>query len=185
MPHVGFPEVMLAVIVPAALLASWKDYREHRVPNWLNAGIALTGLAAHTVCGGWTGLESGLTGMLLAFGMLVVFWAIKGMGAGDVKFMAAIGAWLGPAMTVRAVVVGCLLGGLLALAMIARRRQWRTTAANFRILAAKVCSVHTAFSEFGSARSLSTSGLLPYAIPLSIGALIVVVSDYSGWWKVL
>jgi prepilin peptidase CpaA len=186
MPRIGFEELMLATIIPAALVASWKDYREHRVPNWLNASIALSGLAAQTAFNGWAGLESALAGMLLAFGMLVIFWAIKGMGAGDVKFMAAIGAWLGPHLTANAVVVGGLAGGLLAVGIIVCRRRWGETFSNFRVLVAKVCNVHTAFSEFGSAKSLSGStALLPYAIPLSVGALVVAVSNYSGWWKVL
>jgi prepilin peptidase CpaA len=184
MPHWGYAEVMLAAIVPAALLASWKDYREHRVPNWLNAAIALTGLATQATFGGWAGLENGLKGMLLAFGMLVLFWAIKGMGAGDVKFMAAIGAWLGPDMAVGAVMVGALLGGLMAVGMIIRRRRWKETLSNFQILAAKVTNTRMAFSDFGSAKSLSgKSALLPYAIPLSMGTLIVAITAYSGWWE--
>ncbi len=183
MPRFGFEELTLAIIIPAAFLASWKDYREHRVPNWLNASIAISGLAAQTAYHGWAGLERAAGGMLLAFGMLVLFWAIRGMGAGDVKFMAAIGAWLGPHLTVSAVAVGAIAGGVLAVGIIVCRRRWGETFSNFRILATKVCSVQTAFSEFGSAKSLrSTSAQLPYAIPLSIGALVVAVSNYSGWW---
>lgn len=183
MPRIGFEELMLAIIIPAALLASWKDYREHRVPNWLNAAIAATGLAAQTAYHGWAGLQNAAAGMLLAFGLLVIFWAIKGMGAGDVKFMAAIGTWLGPHLTVSAVAVGGIAGGVLAVGIIVARRRWGETLSNFRILATKVCSAQTAFSEFGSAKSLSgSSALLPYAIPLSVGALVVAVSDYSGWW---
>jgi prepilin peptidase CpaA len=184
MPQWGYSEVMLAAIIPAALVASWKDYREHRVPNWLNAAIALTGLTTQAAFGGWPGLENGLKGMLLAFGMLILFWAIKGMGAGDVKFMAAIGTWLGPDMTVSAVMVGVLLGGLIAVGMIVCRRRWQETFSNFGILAAKVSNATTAFSDFGSARSLSgKSALLPYAIPLSMGTLIVAITVYSGWWE--
>jgi prepilin peptidase CpaA len=184
MPQWGYSEVMLAVIVPAALFASWKDYREHRVPNWFNAAIALSGLAAQATFGGWAGLENGLKGMLLAFGMLILFWAIKGIGAGDVKFMAAIGAWLGPDMTLNAVMIGALLGGLIALSMIVWRRKWHESLANFGIIAAKVTNTSMAFSEFGSARSLSgKTALLPYAIPLSMGTLIVAITVYSGWWE--
>ena len=176
--------MMLAAIVPAALLASWKDYREHRAPNWLNAAIALTGLAMQTTFSGWAGLESGLKGMLFAFGMLILFWAVKGIGAGDVKLMAALGAWLGPDMAVGAVMVGALLGGLMAVGMIIRRRRWWETLSNFGIIAAKVTNPRMAFSEFGSARSLSgPAGLLPYAVPLSLGTLIVTIAVYSGWWE--
>jgi prepilin peptidase CpaA len=124
--------------------------------------------------------------VLTGFGMLILLWAIRGMGAGDVKFMAAIGAWLGPVMTFYAVVLGCLIGGVIAVAMVVWRRDWHQTYANLGVLLVKVSSRKTAFSEFGSAGSMSRSGaVLPYAIPLSIGTLIVLVSDYSGWWEVL
>jgi prepilin peptidase CpaA len=184
-PQLGYAEVMLAVIIPATLVASWKDYRQHRVPNWLNAAIALTGLATQATFGGWAGFENGLKGMLVAFGMLVLFWAVKGMGAGDVKFMAAIGAWLGPDMAASAVMIGALLGGAIAIVMIIRRRRWRETSRNFQILAAKALNPSMAFTEFGSAKSLSgTSALLPYAIPLSMGTLIVAIMVYSGCWGI-
>ncbi|MFH1418466.1 MAG: A24 family peptidase [Planctomycetota bacterium] len=187
MPHFGFGELMLAIVVPTALAASWMDYRFHRVPNSLNAAIAATGLAAQSAFFGWSGLSAALLGMLVGFGMLVLLWAIKGMGAGDVKFMAAIGAWLGPVMAFYAVCVGALIGGALALALIAARRDWCQAYANLGVLMAKVSSTKTAFSEFGSAKSMTRPGVsvLPYAIPLSLGALIVLVSNYSGWWEVL
>ena len=46
MPAFGFNETMLAVIIPATLIASWTDYRRHRVPNWLNVSIVVLGLGA-------------------------------------------------------------------------------------------------------------------------------------------
>ncbi len=187
MPHLGFSELMLAIVVPTSLAASWTDYRSHRVPNPLNAAIAATGLAAQSIFFGWTGVSSALLGMLVGFGMLILLWAIQGMGAGDVKFMAAIGAWLGPVMAFYAVCVGALIGGAIALVLIAARRDWSCAYANLGILVAKVSSTKTAFSDFGSAKSMTRPGVsvLPYAIPLSLGTLIVLISDYSGWWKVL
>jgi len=180
----GYWECALAAIVPAGLAASWFDFRRNRVPNWLNLTILLGGLTCRTAWQGPSGLVVGLQGMLVGFGLLVLLWAMKGMGAGDVKLMAAIGAWLGPALTLYAVLLGGLAGGLIAVAMIVRRRCWHAAAANVGVLLTKVGSVRTAFSDFGSAASLSKSaGVLPYAIPLTLGSLIVLVSDYSGWWK--
>jgi len=100
--------------------------------------------------------------------------------------MAAIGAWLGPAWTFQAVLVGGILGGVMALAMIAYRRNWHQAAANVSVLMTKVSSARTAFSDFGSAQALSkTCGVMPYAIPLTIGALAVLGSNFSKWWGVL
>lgn len=186
MPQAGFGILVVAILVPAMLVASWNDYRSHRVPNRLNAWIVLTGLGAQAFSGGGSGLEAGILGILVGFGMLVGLWAVRGMGAGDVKFMAAIGAWLGPVWTFQAVLVGGLLGGAIALAMIAYGRNWRQASANVGVLMTKVSSVRTAFSDFGSAESLSkTCGVMPYAIPLTIGAFAVLGSNLSEWWGVL
>ncbi len=186
MQQSGFGIMVVVILVPAMLIASWNDYRNHRVSNRLNALIVLTGLGVQAFFGGWSGLEAGLLGVLVGFGMLVGLWAMRGMGAGDVKFMAAVGAWLGPLWTFQAVLVGGVLGGVIALGMIAYQRSWHATSVNVSILMTKMSSVRTAFSEFGSAGSLSsTCGVMPYAIPLAIGALAVLGSNFSEWWGVL
>lgn len=182
----GYGHLMLTALVPVALIASWYDYRWHRVPNWLNALVGVAGLGTQTAVHGWLGLEYGVQGMLVGFGLLVALWAMNGMGAGDVKLMAALGCWMGPHLTFYAVLVGGLLGGVIALGMIVYHRNWAATSANLGILMTKMCRRDTVFSEYGSARSMSQSaGMLPYAIPLSIGSLLVVVSNLSGWWKVI
>jgi prepilin peptidase CpaA len=184
--RLGYTEWMMAMLVCAALLASWNDYRRHRVPNWLNAGLLASGLAAQTLFGGLAGLQTALAGAALGLAPLFVLWSMRAMGAGDVKYMAGLGAWLGPRLTGEALIVGGLLGGIMALAMMALQRNWRQATANMGLLAAKVSSVRTAFGETGSVSSLAaSSAVLPYAIPLSIGTLWVVLSDYLGWWRVL
>lgn len=186
MPQVDFGFAMLTVMVPAMLFACWNDYRAHRIPNWLTAAMVVSGLAAQAAWFGWAGVQAGLLGVLVGFGMLILIWAMNGMGAGDVKYMAAMGAWLGPQMAFYAVIVGGLAGGVLALAMIAYQRRWFQAASNVGVLLTKVSSMRTAFSCFGSAETLSQSGGgVPYAIPLTIGSLVVWVSNYSGWWEVL
>ena len=52
----------------------------------------------------------GLVGLML----LLVLCNVGGMGAGDVKLMAAIGVWLGPRMTLVSFGVGAMIGGVVA-----------------------------------------------------------------------
>ena len=88
---------LAVLVVPiATLYACVVDYRERRVPNWLNGTLAAFGMLAQASYFGWgTGFATALTGMLVGFALLIVPWTMYGMGAGDVKLMAAIGAWLG------------------------------------------------------------------------------------------
>ena len=145
-----------AVMVPGILWASWIDYRERRVPNWLNAAIAVAGLAAQAWFHGFSGLGSGLLGM-------------------------AVGAWLGPWATFLSFCAGALAGGLIAALMIfSTGRQWQAYA-NCATILAKVSNRSTIFTEFGSAKSFgSSSQLLPYGVPLTIGTLIVFFSNAAG-----
>lgn len=176
---------MVAVLVPAMLLACWCDYRAHRVPNWLNGALAVTGLAVHAAWGGWNGLAHSATGLIAGLAPLLVLWMMRGMGAGDVKFMAALGAWLGPTLTLYALAAGGLAGGVMAVAMIAHRGAWRTTTTNLGVLMMKVGSWRTAMSEFASVHEMGRSnGVLPYAIPLSVGTFLVLICDLRGWWGV-
>jgi prepilin peptidase CpaA len=79
-----------------SLWMAWTDVRTHRIPNILNFFCALSGLGYQMGVWGWRGLGDGLLGLLLGFGLMIGFYLFAGMGAGDVKALAALGTWLGP-----------------------------------------------------------------------------------------
>ena len=162
------------VMVPGILWASWIDYKQRKVPNWLNAAIAACGLGAQAWYGGWNGVLMGVLGLLVGFALLIVPWLMHGMGAGDVKLMMAIGMWLGPWYTLISFCVGVVVGGIIAAVMIlSSGRLWQAYA-NLCTIRQKMSSTSTIFSEFGSAKSFGQSSqLLPYGVPLTIGTLLV------------
>lgn len=180
-------EITLAVLIPGILYASWIDYAQRRVPNWLNAAIAATGLVLQGLCFGWYGPQGGvgwgLLGLLVGFGVLILPWLMHGMGAGDVKLMAAIGCWLGPWLTLVSFAVGALVGGVVAVVMIYTSGRTAHALANMQTIMTKMKRVETAFSEFGGARTFgNTSQLLPYGVPLTAGTIGVLVTSYVGGW---
>ncbi|HUU82194.1 MAG TPA: A24 family peptidase [Phycisphaerae bacterium] len=170
------------VVTPATIYASIIDYRERRVPNWLNAALALAGIVAGTWYFGWVGLGASLAGLAVGFGVLIVPWAMHGMGAGDVKLMAAIGAWFGPWLTLVSFAVGALIGGVIAVIMILVAGKARSAYVNLQMILVKCSQPRTLFSDFASAESFgSTSSLLPYGIPLTMGSLLVLAGKCMGW----
>lgn len=179
-----FWAVTCAVLVPGVLLASWIDYSERRVPNWLNAALIAIGFIVQGYFFGLGGLASGGLGLLVGFGLLIIPWAMHGMGAGDVKLMAAIGVWFGPWMTFISFAVGAFLGGIIATVMIVSAGRLHAACANVGVLLVKIRSRDTAFGEFGSAKSFAAGGsqLLPYGVPLTIGSLIVLAGQVFQWW---
>ena len=163
-----------AVMVPGILWASWIDYKERRVPNWLNAAIAAAGFVAQAWFFGWNGVGVGALGLLVGFATLILPWMMHGMGAGDVKLMMAIGVWLGPWYTFISFCTGAVVGGVIAVIMILSTGRLYNAYANLATIMHKSSRVSTMFSEFGSAKSFGeTSQLLPYGVPLTIGTLMI------------
>jgi prepilin peptidase CpaA len=172
---------MSTVLACAMLYASVSDYRSHRVPNWLNAGLAVSGILFNSFFGG--GLAMSVLGLATGFAVLFPLWGLRMMGAGDVKYMAGLGAWMGPQFTLYAFCIGGILGGLWAITMIVRRGAWSRTSTNLGVVMLKMGSLKNAFSEMGSFNSLSgKAGVLPYAVPLSIGTGCVLILEQIGWW---
>jgi len=181
----GFWHLTCAILVPGILLASWIDYSQRRVPNWLNATLILLGFTVQGAFFGWAGLESGLSGMGTGFGLLIVPWMMHGMGAGDVKLMAAIGVWLGWKLTLYSFALGAILGGIAAVVMILSSGRLRLACVNLGVILAKCSNPQSVFSEVGSAKSFgSTSQLLPYGVPLTGGTLVILAARVFGWWGI-
>ena len=108
-------------LIPPFLIALWisyEDLRTRKIPNYLTFGAALAGLAYNLAVSGWVGLGDGLLGLLLGFGFLILPYIMGGTGAGDVKALAALGAWLGPTGTLYLFCYMAIAGGVMSLAVL-------------------------------------------------------------------
>ena len=106
--------IVSAICAVAAVLDTWK----FRVPNRLTLSLLGTGLLFHCVTGGASGLVASFSGAAFGFSFLIGIYAAGGMGAGDVKLGAAVGAWLGTSMTFQVLIAASLAGGAYALVLI-------------------------------------------------------------------
>lgn len=106
--------------VAAANLAAVVDIRSRRIPNWLTAGLVLAGLGLHVWRDGLAGLGDALAGLGLGLAVLLPFYAIHAIGAGDVKLLAGLGAMLGPQVLVSVAVYGALCGGVISAVLLLR-----------------------------------------------------------------
>ena len=183
--NLAFWQTTCAILIPGILVASWIDYSQRRVPNWLNALLIVVGFTVQAFYFGMSGLATGMWGLLAGFGLLIVPWLMHGMGAGDVKLMAAIGVWLGPLLTLYSFALGAVIGGVAAVVMILSTGRLRMACVNIGVILAKCSTPHAVFSEVGSAKSFgATSQLLPYGVPLTAGTLLILVAKMFGWWGV-
>lgn len=106
------------VIIICTIVAGVIDARSFRVPNILTVPLFLSGLIYHAITGGVAGLQSSVFGAVFGFGIIFVLYIVGGMGAGDVKLMAAIGAWLQAQATLYVFVIAALLMGAYSVLML-------------------------------------------------------------------
>ena len=124
MDHVGIMQLVQlpppGTLTPflLAIVMAVGDWRTRRIPNFLTFGGALSGIVFQTSVMGWTGLFQALTGLLLGLALLMLPYILGGMGAGDVKALAALGAWLGPKGIFSVFCYMGMAGGLMSLGVL-------------------------------------------------------------------
>jgi prepilin peptidase CpaA len=96
-------------------IASASDIRSRRIPNWLVFPFLAAGIIVSTFVSGWSGLAHSILGVLLAAFLMGLLYVLGGMGMGDVKLCASVGAWIGPHQLVFALMFMGLAGGVMAL----------------------------------------------------------------------
>lgn len=167
-------------LVSAVLIfAAYIDGKQLKVPNWITFPMVLSGLLYHSVASGWHGAGDSLNGIVWGLLCLLPLYAIGGMGAGDVKLMAGIGAWLGATTTCYAFAVTVVVGALMAVVMILFSGRLQHHARQFVHIAYEIMVVRNPRKLFATAKERKpTMYLLPYGIPICIGSIIYFV--YAG-----
>jgi prepilin peptidase CpaA len=102
-------------------VATFTDLRSRRIPNWLVIPFLIVGIGVSVWLHGWPGIAHSLAGFGLGALIFGVFFVMGGMGMGDVKLCAAIGAWVGPSQLMIALVITGLVGGVMAVGWAAFR----------------------------------------------------------------
>lgn len=182
---------MSALLLPAAALllifagAVWHDVRSRRIPNLLILAGALTALGLHLGLPHGAGLFSdppggrGLAFCAAGFGaglaLLLPFYALGTMGAGDVKLMAVVGAFLGPAGAAGATLLTMLVGGVLAVVMTFWSGQLIDVYCNLQQMLRGAASLKVR-------PPARPTGKLAYAVAIAGGtALQLALADHPAW----
>ena len=176
------PARSAAGVLIALALAAREDVLRHRIPNTLNATALLLGVGLAGLGGGWSGLVDSIGGAAMGFAVLFPFYLRRGMGAGDVKLMAAAGAYLDPSSALLAAAIALVAGAFLAVAIVTRRhvegRLLRAAAP-----AGEASAVWQAAAAFLSVRNER----FPYAVAIGIGvgAALAWNGSLGGLWAAL
>jgi len=153
------------------LAAAVYDVRYRRIPNWLTlagilAGVALNGFLDQ----GRPGLfVSSLLGLAVAFGVYFVLYALRAMGAGDVKMMVAVGAIVGWRDWFGIFIITAIIGGIMALILVAMRGRVKKTLWNVAFILSELKGGRPAYMR---REELDVKN--PKALGLPHGAVIAV-----------
>ncbi len=167
--------LVTVILVEAAII----DGLQRRVPNWLTYHLALGGLLFAGYTAGNAGLLWSLNGLAVGLALLLPLYAIGGMGAGDVKLLAGVGAWTGAATVFWAFAVSAIVGGVIAMVMAIASGRFLRHYVQFQEIAREILTVRNPvkLSERAAARK-PTMLLLPYGIPLALGTIAYLA--YQG-----
>lgn len=168
--------VLLVLLAAAAV----SDYRTFRIPNWITVGGLLFALVYNTVVppywhAGWTWAPAG---MLLGFGAMLPLYLLRALGAGDVKLMAMVGAFLGLTGTAWALLFCVVTGGVAALGFALRKRVLGPMLANAGgVLRGMLWSTVARGNPRLQPGAVDSVGKLAYGISIAIGTGCCVVAQ--------
>lgn len=178
----------LMPLVGLLLVIAWQDIRSHRIPNKLVLtgvvlGIVLNGLLPegwgfNSVIPGGLGWLAALQGLGVGMAVLLPIYWLRAMGAGDVKLMAMVGAFLGPADVLGAVLATFVAGGVMALVVVLWSKQVGQLLQNIKLMLLGGV-VKMSAGQLPLMNDLPVSvGKLPYAVAITVGTF-----GYLAWQR--
>jgi prepilin peptidase CpaA len=136
----------------------------------------ISGLLYHVIVGGPTALAGSALGLLFGFAVLLLFYTMGAMGAGDVKLMAAIGSWLGLPLTFYVFIASALAGGVYAVALLVLTGGLQEAMIHMHILWLRVIALSRhlgpdARIEVEVKRDDRRTRLIPFAAMVAVGVV--------------
>lgn len=171
--------IYASAALTCAGLAMVSDIRERKIPNRLTGPALVTGLLLHLVLDGVHGMGAAALAALIAGAIFLLFHIAGGMGAGDVKLIAALGSLSAPGDVRNLLVATMIIGALFAVALAAWRGALRRTLRNMLVLVA-----HHGQNGIAAHPELNVSNdktlRLPYAVPMAVASAVVFATHFSS-----
>ncbi len=164
--------VLLLMVVTAAIT----DLAIRKIPNKLLLAAVCALLGLHLIHPAPTSVLSTLGGAAIGFALFLPLYVVRGMAAGDVKLMATVGLFLGPAQTLHACILTWCVGGVMALVIILFTRRWSAAYNNLRNLLLPVLLRMGPPPQGAPARE--SVGSMPYGLAIALSTLWLLAQRY-------
>ena len=170
--------LLIITALLCAGMASVFDVRTRRIPNWLTAGSIVTALCLQALRG-WDGFGLSLLAGLLGGGVLFLFFIAGGMGAGDVKLMAAVSCFTGLRFLPTVLIASALSGAFFAIVLALRKGRMRDTLTNtLELLEHHRNQGLSPHPEINMA--VTPTLRIPYALPILFGCAAALMQHLQG-----
>ena len=177
------PPVLQVVLVLVVVIAAVYDVRYRKIPNWLTLSGVLLGLGLNWWVGSQLGPEAGfgvfraVKGLWLAFVIYFPLYLLRGMGAGDVKLMAAVGALAGAANWFGIFVLTNLLGGIVALVLVLSKGRLRTTMSNLGYMLKEMAFFRAPYMKREELDVKNPKAVtLPHGVMITLGSIAFLIA---------
>ena len=178
--------VPVVIALAIASVAAITDLLDFKVRNTLTLPLIASGLFFHAVAGGMPGFMTSLGGVAFGLGVLIVPWLMGLMGAGDVKLLAGVGAWLGTKCVIAVFVASSAVTFVYAVVLIIYRGKFRESLMLMKVIGYRFLVMGSHFGKedlveecyAGPERRLR---VIPFGVMIPIG--IVGALLWFAWTK--
>lgn len=164
-----FEMTVLSITALMMLVSSYTDVRWGKVYNWCTLTTALIGLGLHTYHTGLSGLWFSAGGWLTGVALLFIPFFTRGMGAGDVKMLAAVGAMMGPEFTFYTFLWGASVGAVMAVGYMASQGGLMNRLKSTFVMAHSQVLLDQSFKQ----RSRKEN--IPYGVAIAVGGVLAYI----------
>jgi prepilin peptidase CpaA len=178
--------VPLLVVLGAVLFAAIVDLWKYKIHNVVTIPLLISGVIYHAVSPDGNGVAQSLLGAFFGMATLGVFYCMGGMGAGDVKLLAAIGAWLCLPLTFWVFIASSLATGVYAIILILAYGRVAQTWVNLRIIYYRMTTVARHLGaedhvEEAVKQDDRRKRVIPFAAMVAVGLIaLLAVAWYGG-----
>jgi len=167
-------QILLALMV---IIAAVYDFRFRRIPNWLTLSGVILGFGLNVFLFEMAGLRMAAFGLGLAFLVYFPLYLLRGMGAGDVKLMGAVGSIVGPANWFGIFVLTSIFGGLVALTLVLFKGRLLRTLSNVGYMLKEILFLRAPYMKKEELDVRSSKGVkLPHGAMIALGSLAFLVA---------
>jgi len=173
------PLIVRVVLAAIVLIAAIYDFRFRRIPNWLNLSGLLLGFGLNALFFQVHGAISAGQGLLFAIAIYMPLYLLRGMGAGDVKLMAALGSLVGPWNWFQIFLATAIVGGAVAAGFTLLKHRFTDTCWNVWFLLKELSHFRAPHRGNSQLDVRSAAALrMPHGVLIAIGSLVFLLLPF-------